>query len=36
MSRMECHSHTMYSNIRLLDATNKPKELIDRAIEIGL
>ena len=36
MSRMECHSHTMYSNIRLLDATNKPNELIDKAIELGL
>ena len=32
----DCHSHTEYSNIRLLDCINRPKELIDRAIEIGL
>ena len=36
MARMECHSHTMYSNIRLLDCINFPEKLIDRAIEIGL
>ena len=35
-ARMEVHSHTMYSNIRLLDSINKPTTLIDRAIEIGL
>jgi len=34
--RFEVHSHTMYSNIRLLDSINKPTTLIDRAIEIGL
>ena len=34
--RMELHSHTHYSNLRLLDAINKPKNLIDYAIEIGL
>jgi DNA polymerase-3 subunit alpha len=34
--RFETHSHTMYSNIRLLDSINKPKELVDRAIELGL
>jgi len=34
--RFETHSHTHYSNIRLLDSINKPKELIDRAIELGL
>lgn len=34
--RFEVHSHTMYSNIRLLDSINKPKNLIDYAIEIGL
>lgn len=27
---------TLRSNIRLLDATNRPKQLIDRAIELGL
>lgn len=36
MKRMEVHSHTEYSNIRLLDCINKPKLLIERAMEIGL
>lgn len=31
-----CHSHTYYSNIRLLDCINRPKDLIDKAIELGL
>lgn len=31
-----CHAHTMYSNIRLLDCINRPKSLIDKAIEMGL
>ena len=31
-----CHNHTMYSNIRLLDCINRPKDLIDKAIELGL
>ena len=30
------HAHTMYSNIRLLDCINRPKDLIDKAIELGL
>lgn len=30
------HNHTMYSNLRLLDAIIRPSELIDRAIELGL
>lgn len=30
------HTHTMYSNIRLLDCINKPKDLINKAIENGL
>ena len=34
--RFEVHSHTEYSNIRLLDCINKPKNLINRAIELGL
>jgi DNA polymerase-3 subunit alpha len=34
--RMEVHSHTEYSNIRLLDCINKPENLISRAQEIGL
>ena len=36
MDRFEVHSHTHYSNIRLLDCINKPKDLIDRAIELNL
>lgn len=34
--RFEVHSHTHYSNIRLLDCINRPKDLIDRAIDLGL
>ena len=34
--RFEVHSHTEYSNIRLLDCINKPENLISRAQEIGL
>ena len=30
------HAHTEYSNLRLLDAINKPIALIDKAIEYGL
>lgn len=30
------HNHTYYSNIRLLDSINKPKDLIDTAIKLGL
>lgn len=30
------HNHTEFSNIRLLDCINKPKALIDKAIELGL
>ena len=36
MSRFETHSHTHYSNIRLLDSINRPDKLIQRAIDIGL
>ena len=35
-SFFDCHSHTCYSNIRLLDSINRPKDLINRAIELGL
>lgn len=31
-----CHSHTYYSNIRLLDCINKPSDVIDTAIRLGL
>ena len=34
--RFEPHSHTEYSNIRLLDSINKIPNLIDKAIENGL
>lgn len=30
------HNHTHYSNIRLLDSINRPKDLINKAIEYGL
>ena len=32
----DCHAHTEFSNLRLLDSINHPKQLIDRAIELGL
>ena len=32
----DVHAHTEYSNIRLIDCINHPKDLIDRAIEVGL
>ena len=35
-NRVEVHSHTDYSNLRLIDSRNKVKDLIDRAVEIGL
>ena len=35
-SYFNCHSHTMYSNIRLLDCINRPTALINKAIELGL
>jgi DNA polymerase-3 subunit alpha len=34
--RFEVHSHTVYSNIRLIDCINSVDKLIDRAIENGL
>ena len=34
--RFESHSHSEYSNLRLLDCINKPKDLVNRAIELGL
>lgn len=36
LPRFDYHLHTDMSNIRLIDAINTPKELIDYAIEIGL
>lgn len=36
MSYMSLHTHSEYSNLRLLDSTNKLQKLIDKAIELGL
>ena len=36
MSYFNNHAHTHYSNIRLLDCINRPKDLINKAIELGL
>ena len=36
MNRFCPHSHTEYSNVRLLDCINKPQDLIRRAAQIGL
>ncbi len=36
MKRFEPHSHTHYSNFRLVDSINRPKDLVNRAIELGL
>ena len=36
MIRFELHSHTHYSNLRLLDSICKPKDLINRALELNL
>lgn len=36
MNYFNCHSHTHYSNIRLLDCINRPKNLIKKAYELGL
>ena len=36
LDRFEVHSHSHYSNIRLLDSINKPKDLVNRALELEL
>ena len=36
VKRFEVHSHSEFSNIRLLDCINKIPALIDKAVEIGL
>lgn len=33
--RFETHSHSMYSNLRLIDSINKPEDLIMKAAELG-
>ena len=34
--RYEPHTHSIFSNIRLLDSINAPEQLIDKAIELGM
>jgi DNA polymerase-3 subunit alpha len=36
LSRFEVHTHSEYSNLRLLDSINKIPKLINRAVELGL
>lgn len=36
MPRFSYHCHSHYSNLRLLDATIRPKELVERGLELGL
>ena len=36
MQRFEVHSHSWFSNLRLLDSINSPERLVQRAIDIGL
>lgn len=36
MSRFECHAHSHYSNIRLIDCINTVEGLVDYALKIGL
>ena len=36
MGHFDNHAHTYYSNLRLLDCINRPKDLINKAIELGL
>ena len=36
MTFFDNHTHTEYSNLRLLDCINRPEKLIDTAINLGL
>lgn len=36
MGRFECHCHSHFSNLRLLDCINRPEEILSRAQELGL
>ena len=36
LSYFSLHTHTHFSNLRLLDSINKPKQLIEKAMEYGL
>ena len=35
-SYFNCHNHTHYSNLRLVDCINRPDDLVNKAIELGL
>ena len=35
MKRFEPHCHSMYSNLRLLDCINRPKDIILTASKLG-
>lgn len=36
IKRMETHSHSMYSNLRLIDSINRPKEMLLTCADLGL
>ena len=36
LKRFDCHTHSMYSNFRLIDSINRPKDLIKTAADLGL
>jgi len=36
IERLETHAHSFFSNIRLLDSINRPKDLITTAAQLGL
>ena len=36
IERFETHSHSHYSNIRLLDSINRPKDMILTSYKLGL
>lgn len=36
MTYFSIHNHTCYSNLRLIDSINKPEDLLDYAVELGL
>lgn len=36
MAFFDNHTHTHFSNIRLLDCINRPKDIVNKAIELGL
>jgi DNA polymerase-3 subunit alpha len=36
MDRIETHAHSMYSNLRLIDSINRPRDMLLRCAELGL